>query len=76
MTWGADALPRLNGMYAFAYWDGRGQRLLLGRDPLGIKPLLLARTARGLVFASELRGAPEIRRRRLRACRLAPFVRS
>jgi asparagine synthase (glutamine-hydrolysing) len=56
VAWGADALPRLNGMYAFAYWDGRGRRLLLGRDPLGIKPLLLARTPRGLVFASELRG--------------------
>ena len=55
VTWGADALPRLNGMYAFAYWDGRGQRLMLGRDPLGIKPLLLSRTAGGLVFASELR---------------------
>ncbi|MEO8075600.1 MAG: hypothetical protein ABI818_04675, partial [Acidobacteriota bacterium] len=56
VTWGADALPRLNGMYAFAYWDGRGARLLLARDPLGIKPLLLARTTQGLVFASELRG--------------------
>jgi asparagine synthase (glutamine-hydrolysing) len=55
VTWGAGALTRLNGMYAFAYWDGRGRRLLLGRDPLGIKPLLLARTADGLVFASELR---------------------
>ena len=56
VSWGADALRRLNGMYAFAYWDGRGRRLMLGRDPLGIKPLLLARTDRGLVFASELRG--------------------
>ncbi|MEP6917016.1 MAG: asparagine synthase (glutamine-hydrolyzing) [Acidobacteriota bacterium] len=56
VAWGADALPRLNGMYAFAYWDGRGARLLLARDPLGIKPLLLARTTQGLVFASELRG--------------------
>jgi asparagine synthase (glutamine-hydrolysing) len=55
VTWGAEALPRLNGMYAFAYWDGRGQRLLLGRDPLGIKPLLVSRTAGGVVFASELR---------------------
>jgi asparagine synthase (glutamine-hydrolysing) len=55
VTWGAGALRRLNGMYAFAYWDGRGQRLMLARDPLGIKPLLLSRTAGGLVFASELR---------------------
>jgi asparagine synthase (glutamine-hydrolysing) len=55
VTWGAAALPRLNGMYAFAYWDGRRQQLMLGRDPLGIKPLLVSRTAGGLVFASELR---------------------
>ena len=56
VEWGVDALPRLNGMYAFAYWDGPGRRLLLARDPFGIKPLLLAHTPRGLVFASELRG--------------------
>jgi asparagine synthase (glutamine-hydrolysing) len=55
VTWGADALPRLNGMYAFAYWDGRSQQLMLARDPLGIKPLLLSRTPGGFVFASELR---------------------
>lgn len=56
VEWGAEALPRLNGMYAFAYWDGRARHLLLARDPLGIKPLLLAHTNQGLVFASELRG--------------------
>jgi asparagine synthase (glutamine-hydrolysing) len=56
VAWGKDALPRLNGMYAFAYWDGRGQNLLLGRDPFGMKPLLLAHTPQGVLFASELRG--------------------
>ena len=55
VAWGADAVPRLNGMYAFAYWDGRARRLTLARDPLGIKPLLLADTRQGWVFASELR---------------------
>ena len=55
-TWGANAITRLEGMFAFAFWDaGRGE-LLLGRDRMGIKPLYVARTADGVVFASEVRG--------------------
>lgn len=36
---GAAALPRLRGMFGLALWDDAGKRLLLARDPLGIKPL-------------------------------------
>jgi len=32
-------LPRLRGMFGLAIWDGRTRRLLLARDPLGVKPL-------------------------------------
>ena len=50
---------RLRGMFALAIYDRRRgpglERLLLVRDPLGIKPLLYARAAGGFVFASELR---------------------
>lgn len=54
--WGAGLLDRLNGMFAFAVWDARARRLLLGRDRLGIKPLYLAEGPGGtLVFASEIR---------------------
>jgi len=42
-------------MYAFALYDRAQRRLLLVRDRLGIKPLFYARTASGLVFASELK---------------------
>jgi len=57
---GRAAMSRLRGMYAFAMWDDRERQLLVARDPLGIKPLYLARTrdpAAGwkLAFASELR---------------------
>lgn len=52
---GDAALSRLVGMFAFALLDRRGgrERLLLARDPLGIKPLFYAETAHGLVFGSE-----------------------
>ena len=55
VTWGAEALPRLEGMYALAFHDQRADRILLARDPLGIKPLYVAESAGRLVFASEVR---------------------
>src|ERR1700730_16305948 len=57
---GPDAVSWLRGMFAFACWDPKRRRLLLARDPLGIKPLYLARSSEpdagwSLAFASELR---------------------
>src|SRR5689334_8555235 len=52
---GAEALSKLNGIFAFALWDGRSRSLLIARDGLGVKPLYYAQTANGLVFASELK---------------------
>ncbi|MFM2042051.1 MAG: hypothetical protein RLY86_627 [Pseudomonadota bacterium] len=54
--WGAGALSRLRGMFAFALLDLRTGELVLARDPFGIKPLFLHRTADGaVIFASELK---------------------
>jgi len=52
---GAELLRRLNGMFAFAVWDGRERRLLLARDRAGEKPLFYWHKDGLLVFASELR---------------------
>jgi asparagine synthase (glutamine-hydrolysing) len=57
---GPGAVSWLRGMFAFACWDPKQRRLLLARDPLGIKPLYLARASDpgagwSVAFASELR---------------------
>ena len=50
---GLAMLPRLEGMFAAAIYDGRSHQLHLVRDRLGVKPLWYARTAGRIVFASE-----------------------
>jgi asparagine synthase (glutamine-hydrolysing) len=57
---GPSAVSWLRGMFAFACWDPKRCRLLLARDPLGIKPLYLARSIAphsgwSVAFASEVR---------------------
>jgi asparagine synthase (glutamine-hydrolysing) len=54
--WGIDGLlSRLDGMFAFALWDGGRQILHLVRDRIGIKPLYFARIDGALGFASEIK---------------------
>jgi asparagine synthase (glutamine-hydrolysing) len=51
--WGADALTRLRGMFAFALWDNVASELFCARDPFGIKPLFMASGTGGTAVASE-----------------------
>ena len=53
-TWGEQAIDMLDGMFAIAFYDARNRRVLFARDPVGIKPLYMARNAHGLFFASEI----------------------
>lgn len=57
---GTEAISDLRGMFAFAFWDASAARLVLVRDPLGMKPLYIARNPDpqgdwSFMFASELR---------------------
>jgi asparagine synthase (glutamine-hydrolysing) len=53
--WGEEAVPRLNGIFAFAAYDHQRRTLLMARDRLGVKPLFYTRTPAGLLFGSEVK---------------------
>lgn len=52
---GAECLKMLNGIFAFAIWDGRKKELLLARDHAGVKPLYYWQNGSRLYFASEIK---------------------
>ena len=45
LQWGDEVVDHLNGMYAFAIWDSRYEKLVMVRDRLGIKPFFFYPTA-------------------------------
>ena len=51
----SDLVAHLRGMFAFAIWDSRHQRLLLARDHVGQKPLYILEDDQGIAFSSELK---------------------
>jgi len=53
--YGDDCLQHLFGMFAFALFDKAKQRMLIGRDRLGMKPLFLLRQENSIAFASEIK---------------------
>lgn len=59
--WGPGCLGRFNGMFAIALWNERKRELFLARDRFGEKPLYMARTAKGLIFASEMKAILAVR---------------
>ena len=74
--WGEKFLSRLRGMFAFAIWDARRHRLLVARDPMGIKPLYYYSSPQHFLFASELRTllGTDVIPRRLNPAGLASYL--
>jgi asparagine synthase (glutamine-hydrolysing) len=55
LRWGLEALPKLNGQFAFLFWDGERRQLFAGRDRYGVRPLYFRKHAGALWFSSELK---------------------
>lgn len=55
VEWGPSCVERLNGIFAFAIWDEKKQRIFLARDRMGVKPLFIARAGHALLFGSEIK---------------------
>jgi asparagine synthase (glutamine-hydrolysing) len=65
LEWGLDCVSHFNGIFAFGIWDETTGRLMLARDPLGVKPLYYFRHDHGVAFGSLPRTVfehPEFRR--------------
>ena len=54
--WGADCLPLLKGMFAFAVWDTVEKVMFIARDRMGVKPVYYFVNDQMFLFASEIRG--------------------
>jgi asparagine synthase (glutamine-hydrolysing) len=52
---GESCVNKLNGMFAFAIWDGKKKKLMLARDRLGQKPVFYAQSNGDFLFASEIK---------------------
>jgi asparagine synthase (glutamine-hydrolysing) len=53
--WGERCLTEFRGMFAFAIWDARRNRVFVARDPMGVKPLYYFQSEKHFLFASEIR---------------------
>jgi asparagine synthase (glutamine-hydrolysing) len=63
--WGEEVVKRANGMFAFALWDRRRERLFIARDRYGVKPLYWYAGGGVFLFASEIKAIlehPTVRR--------------
>lgn len=53
--WGEACVEKFNGIFAFAVWEEKRNRLFLARDRIGVKPLFYKCHDGGLIFASEIK---------------------
>ncbi len=54
-AWGADCVQHFNGMWAFALWDKKNERLFCSRDRVGEKPFFYSVYENSFIFGSEIK---------------------
>ncbi|MEY8753560.1 asparagine synthase (glutamine-hydrolyzing) [Peribacillus frigoritolerans] len=55
IEWKEKCIDLFNGIFAFAIWDEKEQKLFVGRDRMGVKPFFYAERDGGFIFGSELK---------------------
>lgn len=55
IEWGTSMFVKLDGMFAICIVDLEKQKILLGRDRVGLKPLFYSKNENGLIWASEIK---------------------
>ncbi|QTE23053.1 asparagine synthase (glutamine-hydrolyzing) [Polaribacter cellanae] len=55
LEWGKDCLHKLNGMFSFAIWDVKEEKLFAARDRFGVKPFFYTQIDNKLIFSSEIK---------------------
>ena len=55
ICWGIDCISKFNGIFAFAIYDKKEKRVLIARDPMGVKPLFYSFINNNFIFGSEIK---------------------
>lgn len=55
IEWKEQCVEYFNGIFAFAIWDEKEQKVFIARDRLGVKPLFYSENKGGFIFGSEIK---------------------
>ena len=55
ICWGTNCISKLNGIFAFAIYDKKENKVLVARDPMGVKPLFYSIKNGAFIFGSEIK---------------------
>ena len=56
IIWKEKCVEKFNGIFAFAIWDKKEEKLFIARDRIGVKPFFYYNRKGEFIFASEIKG--------------------
>ena len=74
LVWGGNCLEKLNGMFAFAFWNTKTKELFAARDRFGVKPLYYYHDEENFIFASEIKAIRQLVNTKLNEKVLANYI--